>query len=74
MESTGVYWFSPYEALEQVGFNTDTIKVVKATEVKAAEGRKTDKVDAKRLSGQFSQFFFFLRKPSEKPANWPCIA
>lgn len=50
MESTGVYWFSPYEALEQAGFNTDSIKVVKATEVKAAKGRKTDKVDAKRLS------------------------
>ena len=48
MESTGVYWFSPYEALEQAGFNTDSIKVVKATEVKAAKGRKTDKVDAKR--------------------------
>ena len=49
MESTGVYWFSPYEALEDNGFDTNAIKVVKATEVKAAKGRKTDKVDAKRL-------------------------
>ena len=72
MESTGVYWFSPYEALEQAGFNTDSIKVVKATEVKAAKGRKTDKVDAKRLSefarmGSFHNSF--IPTKAEKPVK-----
>lgn len=49
MESTGVYWNSPYEALENEGFTQDRLVVVKASTVKAARGRKTDKVDAKRL-------------------------
>lgn len=49
MESTGVYWNSPYEALEDEGFTQDRLIVVKASTVKAARGRKTDKVDAGRL-------------------------
>lgn len=50
MESTGVYWMSPYEALEEIGFNDQQLVLVKATEVKAARGRKTDKTDAQRLA------------------------
>lgn len=50
MESTGVYWMSPYEALEEAGFDNSRLAIVKATDVKAAFGRKTDKEDARRLA------------------------
>ena len=50
MESTGVLWRSPYEALEQVGFTADKLALVNARDVKAMIGRKTDKEDAKRLT------------------------
>lgn len=43
MESTGIYWKSPYAALEAVGIHA---KVVNARHVKNVPGRKTDVGDA----------------------------
>lgn len=43
MESTGIYWKSPYAALEQVGIRA---KVVNARHIKNVPGRKTDMADA----------------------------
>ena len=43
MESTGIYWKSPYSALEGVGI---VAWVVNARHVKAVPGRKTDVLDA----------------------------
>lgn len=50
MESTGVLWQSPYEALEAHGFTGDRLALVNARDVKAAMGRKTDREDAIRLA------------------------
>jgi transposase len=50
MESTGVLWRSPYEALEAAGFTADQLALVNARDVKAVIGRKTDREDAKRLA------------------------
>ncbi len=47
MESTGVYWKSPYAALEQVGI---VPWVVNARHVKTVPGRKTDIADAQWLA------------------------
>ncbi len=47
MESTGVYWKSPFAALEAVGINA---WVVNARHVKAVPGRKTDVADAQWLA------------------------
>ena len=47
MESTGIYWKSPYAALEHVGIYA---KVVNARHVKNVPGRKTDIGDAQWLS------------------------
>ncbi len=47
MESTGVYWKSPFAALEAVGI---TAWVVNARHVKAVPGRKTDMADAQWLA------------------------
>ena len=47
MESTGIYWKSPYAALESVGF---VAWVVNAHHVKAVPGRKTDVADAQWLA------------------------
>jgi len=47
MESTGVYWKSPYAALEHVGIIAN---VVNAKHVKNAPGRKTDIGDAQWLA------------------------
>lgn len=47
MESTGVYWKSPYHALEQVGIHA---WVVNARHVKNVPGRKTDMADAQWLA------------------------
>ena len=47
MESTGVYWKSPFAALEAVGLNA---WVVNAHHVKAVPGRKTDVADAQWLA------------------------
>ncbi len=46
MESTGVYWKSPFAALEAVGL---IAWVVNARHVKAVPGRKTDMADAQWL-------------------------
>ncbi|VFN06304.1 MAG: Transposase, partial [Candidatus Kentron sp. G] len=43
MESTGIYWKSPYAALEKVGIHA---LVVNAHHVKQVPGRKTDDTDA----------------------------
>ena len=47
MESTGIYWKSPYAALEQVGIRA---QVVNARHVKQVPGRKTDAGDAEWLA------------------------
>ena len=47
MESTGIYWKSPYAALEAVGIRA---KVVNARHVKHVPGRKTDVGDAHWLA------------------------
>ncbi len=47
MESTGIYWKSPYAALEAVGIRG---KVVNARHVKNVPGRKTDVGDAHWLA------------------------
>lgn len=47
MESTGIYWKSPYAALEQAGLRT---LVVNAKHVKNVPGRKTDVGDAHWLA------------------------
>lgn len=47
MESTGIYWKSPYAALEAVGISA---WVVNARHVKAVPGRKTDVLDAQWLA------------------------
>jgi transposase len=47
MESTGIYWKSPYAALEAVGI---VAKVVNARHVKKVPGRKTDVSDAQWLA------------------------
>ena len=47
MESTGIYWKSPYAALEKHGLKID---VVNARHVKQVPGRKTDLLDAQWLA------------------------
>ena len=47
MESTGIYWKSPYAALEAVGIRA---KVVNARHVKTVPGRKTEVADAHWLA------------------------
>lgn len=47
MESTGIYWKSPYAALEKVGV---AAWVVNARHVKTVPGRKTDIADAQWLA------------------------
>jgi len=47
MESTGVYWKSPFAALEAAGI---VAWVVNARHVKAVPGRKTDMADAQWLA------------------------
>lgn len=47
MESTGIYWQSPYAALEQVGIQA---LVVNARHVKQVAGRMTDTGGAQRLA------------------------
>jgi len=47
MESTGIYWKSPYAALEKAGIHA---RVVNARHVKNVPGRKTDIQDAQWLA------------------------
>lgn len=46
MESTGVYWISPYEALKRAGFSSERLAIVNAHDIKAVYGRKSDTADA----------------------------
>ena len=57
-ESTGVYWVSLYEKLEQSGLAPDKVAVLNGRDVKAVRGRKTDWADAKRLTeiGRYGAF------------------
>ena len=77
MESTVVLWYSPYEALERVGFQNSQLALINARDAKAAVGRKTDYKDAAQLSdlaraGHFSRSFVstlctcFLRESPNK--------
>lgn len=50
MESTGVYWQSLYESLENEGFSNKDIVVVNARDVKNRRGNKTDLSDAIHLA------------------------
>jgi len=50
MESTGVYWQSLYEALEDKGFTKSQLIVVNARDVKNRRGSKTDISDAIHLA------------------------
>jgi transposase len=53
MESTGIYWKSPYAALEAVGIRG---QVVNARHVKNVPGRKTDVGDAQWLATLAPEF------------------
>lgn len=50
MESTGVLWRAPYEALEQAGFTSHELVLANARDVKGKKGHKTDKNDAEHLA------------------------
>ena len=59
MESTGIFWKSPYAFLEKVGIRA---AVVNARQIKQMEGKKTDMADAEWLAhvgllGCFSRSF-----------------
>lgn len=47
MESTGIYWRTPYQVLEKVGIMS---AVVNARQIKQMEGKKTDMADAEWLA------------------------
>jgi transposase len=65
MESTGIYWKSPYAALEAVGIRA---KVVNARHVKNVPGRKTDVGDAHWLATLARAGL--LRSSFVPPAKW----
>jgi len=65
LESTGVYWKSPYAALEAVGIRA---KVVNARHVKNVPGRKTDVGDAHWLATLARAGL--LRGSFVPPAKW----
>ena len=46
MESTGVLWHAPYEALEKAGFTNSELILANARDVKGKKGHKTDANDA----------------------------
>ncbi len=62
MESTGIYWKSPYAALETVGIRA---QVVNARHVKNVPGRKTDVGDAQWLADS---------RPVARSCSTPCRA
>ena len=47
MESTGIYWYAPYEALERTQVK---VQLVNARQVRQLKGRKTDVSDAQWLA------------------------
>jgi transposase len=65
LESTGIYWKSPYAALEAVGIRA---KVVNARHVKNVPGRKTDVGDAHWLATLARAGL--LRGSFVPPARW----
>jgi transposase len=65
MESTGIYWKSPYTALEAAGIRA---KVVNARHVKQVPGRKTDVGDAQWLATLARAGL--LRGSFVPPAKW----
>jgi hypothetical protein len=65
MESTGIYWKSPYAALESVGI---AARVVNARHVKTVPGRKTDVADAQWLAATLARAGL-LRGSFIPPAN-----
>lgn len=65
MESTGIYWKSPYAALEALGIRA---KVVNARHVKNVPGRKTDVGDAHWLATLARAGL--LRNSFVPPAKW----
>jgi transposase len=65
MESTGIYWKSPYAALEAAGIRA---KVVNARHVKQVPGRKTDVGDAQWLATLARAGL--LRGSFVPPAKW----
>jgi len=65
MESTGIYWKSPYAALEKMGI---IAKVVNARHIKQVPGRKTDVGDAKWLA--LLARAGLLRGSLVPPAKW----
>jgi transposase len=65
MESTGIYWKSPYAALEAAGIRA---KVVNARHVKHVPGRKTDVGDAQWLATLARAGL--LRGSFVPPAKW----
>ena len=65
MESTGIYWKSPYAALEAAGIRA---KVVNARHVKNVPGRKTDVGDAQWLATLARAGL--LRGSFVPPAKW----
>ncbi len=66
MESTGIYWKSPYAALEAVGIRA---KVVNARHVKNVPGRKTD-VGEMRSGWPRWHVRGFCAVRSCRPAKW----
>ena len=63
MESTGVYWVSPYNYLERAGLR---VYIVNPRSVKGMIGKKTDKTDAEWLATKGNEGSF---KPSYIPAD-----
>lgn len=75
MESTGVYWRSVYESLENAGFSSKQIAVVNARDVKNRRGHKTDLADAEHLAeigrqGSFRKSFIPSREFTQFRTIW----
>jgi transposase len=64
MESTGVYWQSPYNLMEG---HFDQVMIVNAEHLKRVPGRKTDKKDAEWIAELLQ---FGLLKPSFIPPRF----
>lgn len=66
MESTGVYWIAPYEALESRGFE---VLLVNARHVRNVSGRKSDVLDCQWLQQLMS---YGLLRGAFRPARDVC--
>jgi transposase len=67
MESTGVYWISLFEILEQRGFE---VKLVDARQVKNVSGRKSDVLDCQWLQQLHT---YGLLAGAFRPAEQVCV-